>query len=278
MFQPLLGLGELGFSDYDLERYRRLIQHPYGLILVTGPTGSGKTTTLYASLTEIQSTQKNMVTLEDPVEYVLPFLQQTQMNPKIGFDFARGMRSILRQDPDVVMVGEIRDKETAEIAIHAALTGHLVFSTLHTNDAAGATVRLINMGVEPFLITSSLLGVLAQRLVRCTCKSCRIEYEAKAVSLKKLGIDENAHKFFKGQGCPVCMQSGYKGRIGIFELLTMDDALRSLIMSKTSSNKIKTQARRSGMQTLLESGIQKVKVGITTPEEVLLAAQEAEEA
>ena len=272
----LLNLDQLGFSARDLERYRQLVRHSYGLILVTGPTGSGKTTTLYATLNEIKTAEKNMITLEDPVEYRLPFVQQTQVNPAIGFDFARGLRSILRQDPDIIMVGEIRDKETAEIAIHAALTGHLVFSTLHTNDAAGATVRLVNMGVESFLITSALLGVLAQRLVRCICPDCRQEYKVSAEALKKLSLDKETSTFYRGSGCPKCLNSGYKGRLGIFELLIPDDKTRNLILSRPSAEVIKRQAKENGMMTLKESGIAKVKDGITTAEEVLQATQEAE--
>ncbi len=276
MSAHLLNLDHLGFSALDLDRYRQLVRHSYGLILVTGPTGSGKTTTLYATLNEIKTAEKNMVTLEDPVEYRLPFIQQTQVNPAIKFDFARGLRSILRQDPDIIMVGEIRDKETAEIAIHAALTGHLVFSTLHTNDATGAAVRLVNMGVEPFLITSALLGVLAQRLVRCICPSCRQEYKASSEVLKKLSLDTEASTFYKGKGCVKCLNSGYKGRLGIYELLIPDEKIRNLILSRPSAEVIKKQAKANGMISLKESGIEKVKNGITTAEEVLQVTQEAE--
>jgi len=272
----LLGLELLGFSPGDLAKYKNLIHYAYGLILITGPTGSGKTTTLYSSLNEIRSAEKNMVTLEDPVEYRLPFLAQSQINPAIGFDFAKGLRSMVRQDPDVIMVGEIRDKETAEVAIHAALTGHLVLSTLHTNDAASATVRLINMGVEPFLITSSLLGVLAQRLIRCICNNCRKEYVVKKDVLEKLALTKETIKYYKGTGCPKCLKSGYKGRLGIFELFVIDDALRNLILSRASSEEIKSLAVKNGMQTLRESGIDKMKAGITTPEEVLRVTQLSE--
>lgn len=274
---PLMRLEEIGFPPSDLERYRALIRHSYGLILVTGPTGSGKTTTLYSSLNEIKSREKNMLTLEDPVEYRLPFLQQSQVNHAIGFDFARGLRSILRQDPDIIMVGEIRDKETAEIAIHAALTGHLVFSTLHTNDAAGAPIRLINMGVEPFLITSSLLGVLAQRLVRCVCTSCREEQEINNKILEKLGLKDSGIRYFRGKGCNKCLNSGYKGRSGVFELLIPNDQMRSLILSRCSSEELRQLARKNGMTTLRESGIEKLKSGVTNPDEILRVTQEAEE-
>ena len=274
---PLLSLEQLGFNKEDIEKYRRLIHLPYGLILVTGPTGSGKTTTLYSSLNEIKSSEKNMITLEDPVEYRLPFIQQSQVNSAIGFDFARGLRSILRQDPDIIMVGEIRDRETAEIAIHASLTGHLVLSTLHTNDAAGAVVRLINMGVEPFLITSSLLGVLAQRLVRCICSACRKEYRVSKAVLEKLSLEKEVNAFFKGSGCSKCLNSGYRGRAAIMELLTLDDAMRNLIITRAASEEIKRRGKTSGMKTLRESGIEKVKTGITTPDEVLRVTQESEE-
>jgi type II secretory ATPase GspE/PulE/Tfp pilus assembly ATPase PilB-like protein len=274
---PLLGLSQLGFSSQDLERYKHLIAHAYGLILVSGPTGSGKTTTLYTSLNEIKSSTKKMITLEDPVEYRLPFIQQSQINAQIGFDFARGLRSILRQDPDIIMVGEIRDRETAEIAIHAALTGHLVFSTLHTNDAAGAAVRLINMGVEPFLITSSLIGILSQRLVRCICSDCRQDYSASREILRDLSLEQEITHFSRGKGCAKCLNSGYRGRVGIFELLIPDEQIRDLIIQRASSDKIKRQAQKNGMKTLRESGIEKLKQEITTPEEVLRVTQEAEE-
>jgi len=269
----LLGLEQLGFYPRDLARYKDLIHRPYGLILITGPTGSGKTTTLYSSLNEIKSSEKNMLTLEDPVEYRLPFLRQSQVNPVIGFDFASGLRSILRQDPDIIMVGEIRDKETAEVAIHAALTGHLVLSTLHTNDAASAAIRLINMGIEPFLITSSLLGVLAQRLLRCICSRCGKEYSVKKDILHKLGLDQDIISFKKGTGCSNCMNSGYKGRVGIYELLTFDESIRNLVILRPTSEDIKSLACKHGMKTLRDSGIEKIKAGITTPEEVLRVTQ-----
>jgi len=274
---PLLGLQQLGFAPADLERFLGFIFRPYGLILVTGPTGSGKTTTLYTALNEIRSSEKNMITLEDPVEYRLPFLQQSQVNSFIGFDFARGLRSILRQDPDVIMIGEIRDKETAEIAIHASLTGHLVFSTLHTNDTTGAAIRLIDMGVEPFLITSSLIGVLAQRLVRRICSDCREEYKAPKESLKKLSLPESIATFYKGRGCPRCLESGYRGRIAVFELFAASENIRNLILARASSGEIKRQAQAEGMKTLRESGVEKLKAGITTIDELLRVTQEFEE-
>jgi len=274
---PLLGLEQLGFLKEDLEQFNYFIRRPYGLILVTGPTGSGKTTTLYTALNEIKSTDKHIITLEDPVEYRLPFIQQSQVNTEIGFDFARGLRSVLRQDPDVIMVGEIRDRETAEIAIHASMTGHLVFSTLHTNDTSGATVRLINMGVEPFLISSSLLMILAQRLVRKICPDCRREYRVNKNVLEQLKLDKTAFTFYKGEGCPKCLQSGYKGRVAIFEELVLDDKIRNLVIARASSEEIKREAKSRGMKTLYESGIEKMKAGITTPDEVLRVTQETEE-
>ncbi|MBF0483412.1 MAG: type II/IV secretion system protein [Candidatus Omnitrophica bacterium] len=274
---PLTGLDKIGFSPIDLEKYRKIIRRPYGIILVTGPTGSGKTTTLYTTLSEIHSPEKNTVTLEDPVEYRLEFIQQTQINPVIGFNFARGLRSILRQDPDIIMIGEIRDKETAEIAIHAALTGHLVFATLHTNDAAGAPVRLINMGVEPFLLSSSLVGVLAQRLVRCICPECKEEQVVTKKVLERLGINDDRMTLFHGKGCPKCMNRGYKGRSAIFETMMVNDDIRNLINARNSSEEIARKAITCGMQTLSDSGIEKMKAGITTIDEVLRVTREFQE-
>jgi type II secretory ATPase GspE/PulE/Tfp pilus assembly ATPase PilB-like protein len=220
------------------------------MILVTGPTGSGKTTTLYGSLDKINSPEKNIITIEDPVEYRLSGIRQTQVNPKVGLTFANGLRSILRQDPDVIMVGEIRDRETAEIAIHAALTGHLVFSTLHTNDAAGAVSRLIDMGIEPFLVSSSLLAILAQRLVRLVCKAC------------------------SAKGCKECMNTGYKGRLGIYELMMPDDKIRDMIAKKSAHEEIKKAAVALGMVSLRDDGIAKVSQGLTTQEEILKVVEE----
>ncbi len=274
---PLLGLEQLGFYPEDLKRFREVIHYAYGLILVTGPTGSGKTTTLYTCLNEIKSAEKNIITLEDPVEYRLGFIQQSQVNSNIGFNFARGLRSILRQDPDIIMVGEIRDQETAEIAIHAALTGHLVFSTLHTNDASSAAVRLTNMGIEPFLITSSLLGVVGQRLIRTTCPACRESYEANKAVLASLALDhQKISTFYKGKGCAQCNQSGYKGRSGIFEVLTPNEEVRRLILQRCSSEEIRSAAQKAGMNTLRQIGIDKLKEGITTPEEIMRITQEVE--
>ncbi len=274
---PLGGLDHLGFEPHNLSQYRSLLTRPYGLILVTGPTGSGKTTTLYTSLNELKSDDRNIVTLEDPVEYRLSFVQQTQVNPNIGLDFARGLRSILRQDPDIILVGEIRDKETAEIAIHSALTGHLVFSTLHTNDAAGAAIRLINMGIEPFLITSSLLGVIAQRLIRTICPDCKEPYHVNPESFGGLLEKENIHDVYHGKGCPKCLNSGYKGRKGIYEFLMLSEPIKQLILKHSSGEEIRKEAQKAGMQTLYEAGLQKVKQGFTTPEELLRVVHETQE-
>ncbi len=271
---PLLGIELLGMAAEDLLEFKRAIHRPYGLILVTGPTGSGKTTTLYTSLNEIKSSERNMITLEDPVEYRLPFLQQSQVNPVIGFDFARGLRSILRQDPDIIMVGEIRDRETAEITIHASLTGHLVFSTLHTNDAAGAPVRLIDMGVEPFLLASSLIAVLAQRLVRKICPDCKKEQHVAKEVWDRVGLKEGQFKVYHGTGCPKCFNRGYKGRTALFEVLTINEEIREAITRRSSSDMIRNKARAGGMKTLSECGLEKMKAGITTIDDVLRVTQE----
>lgn len=270
----LLGLEELGFLKKNLLDFEKLIRRPNGIILVTGPTGSGKTTTLYAALTTISSMEKNIITIEDPVEYELPLIRQTPVNPKAGITFANGLRSILRQDPDIIMVGEIRDKDTAEIAIQAALTGHLVFSTLHTNDAASALTRLIDMGVEPFLISSSVVGILAQRLVRKICHSCKEKYITKTV-LKDLFIKEET-ELYRGRGCDACRGTGFMGRTGIFELLVVNEEIKRMIEAKKSADEIKKKAIKFGMRTLREDGLEKVESGLTTPEEVLHAT-EAEE-
>lgn len=274
---PLLGLEKLGMSANDLKHYSRAVRRPYGLILVTGPTGSGKTTTLYTSLNEIKSSEKNMITIEDPVEYRLPFLQQSQVHPGIGFDFVQGLRSILRQDPDVIMVGEIRDRETAEIAIHASLTGHLVFSTLHTNDAAGAAVRMINMGVEPFLLASSLIGVIAQRLVRKICPHCKEEQNVTKEVWERVGLKPGKFKAYHGAGCKNCLDRGYKGRTALFEVLTVNEPVRELIIKRSSSDEIRNKAVSFGMKTLSDSGLEKMKEGITTIDDVLRVTQEFQE-
>jgi type II secretory ATPase GspE/PulE/Tfp pilus assembly ATPase PilB-like protein len=249
----------------------RLVEKPHGLFLTTGPTGSGKTTTLYAILSGIYAPEKKILTIEDPVEYELAGVAQIPVRPSRGFTFATGLRSILRQDPDVVMVGEIRDTETAEIAIRAALTGHQVFSTLHTNDAAGAVTRLLDMGVEGFLISSSLEGVLAQRLVRKICEDCRVESPLSATMrdrLKTLGEEEIEGRFFHGRGCEECRGTGYRGRTGVFELLPMRSDLRELILQRRSSTEIKATAHRH-MVTLQQDALKRAAEGITSLEEVL---------
>lgn len=267
----LLGLEEVGLLPEQMELFERLISAPNGIILVTGPTGSGKTTTLYAALNRINSPDKNIITIEDPVEYQLPGIGQIQVNSKIGLTFARGLRSIVRQDPDVILVGEIRDTETAEISIHAALTGHLVFSTLHTNDAAGAITRLIDMGVEPFLVSSSVNAILAQRLVRVICPKCKEGYRPNARTIRELGIsqDEEDIVLYRGRGCDSCLQTGFRGRTGIFEFLVMDDTLRGLMMQTSDSTTLRKAAMERGMKTLREDGVRKIRAGITTVEEVL---------
>ena len=274
----LLGLEQLGFSKEVLDKYNKLITRPHGIILVTGPTGSGKTTTLYASLAKINTVEKNIITIEDPVEYKLAGIRQIQINPKVDLTFSNGLRSILRQDPNIIMVGEMRDFQTAEIAIQAALTGHLVFSTLHTNDASGAVTRLIDMGVEPFLVSSSVIGVLAQRLVRTICKDCKEEYVPTEEELKDIGLLDEPRttniKFYKGKGCAKCMNTGYKGRIGIFELMIPDENIHNLIISKAPTEEIRKKAVASGMVVLKKDGIEKVKLGLTTVEEIVRVTEE----
>jgi general secretion pathway protein E len=254
----------------------KLIHLSHGIILVTGPTGSGKTTTLYTILSRINSPDKNIITIEDPIEYQLKGIGQMQVNPKIDLTFAGGLRSILRQDPDVILVGEIRDGETAEIAIHASLTGHLVFSTLHTNDSAGAIARLIDMGIEPFLVSSSVAAIIAQRLVRKLCSACRKAYTPLPEELKKIGLSDEKPAglvFYRAVGCPECLNTGYRGRVGIYELLLIDDEARGQILNKVDSTTIKNQAIRKGMATLREDGARQVMEGVTTTDEVLRVTQ-----
>jgi general secretion pathway protein E len=279
----VFALEDIGFPPPLLPVYNRLIRQAHGIILVTGPTGSGKSTTLYATLQRIKTPELNIITVEDPVEYQLQGVGQIQVNPKIDLTFANGLRSILRQDPDVIMVGEIRDRETAEIAIQASLTGHLVFSTLHTNDAASAVTRLIDMGIEPFLIASSMLAMLAQRLVRLICPTCR----ASTVPAQEIVRDlsrtaeiwiRDGGQFAQGAGCEVCNGTGYRGRTGIYELLPLDDTIRELIMQRANANTIKAAAVKAGMRTLLQNGSQKVLEGLTTAEEVLRVTQDGEHA
>ncbi|MDH4388301.1 MAG: ATPase, T2SS/T4P/T4SS family [Fimbriimonas sp.] len=277
----MMGLEELGVAPEVLERYRKVIGQPYGIILATGPTGAGKSTTLYASLSEIWSPTTNILTVEDPVEYQVSGIGQMQVRANIGLTFAAGLRSIVRQDPDVIMVGEIRDLETAEIAIHASLTGHLVFSTLHTNDAPGAVTRLLDMGVEPFLVSSSLLGVVAQRLVRRICSNCAEPCGPPSVEfIHALGITEEDLKtanFRKGAGCEKCGGSGYKGRQGLYELFVMDEALKKMVVDRQSANEIKAYAvKNQGLVPLLSDGKRNVLLGKTTPNEVLRVCQREE--
>jgi general secretion pathway protein E len=273
----LYELEELGLDEEDhLHIVNRLIHCSHGIILVTGPTGSGKTTTLYAALKKIDSVENNVITIEDPIEYHLPGISQIEVSYKKGLTFATGLRSIVRQDPDIIMVGEIRDIETATIAIQAALTGHLVFSTLHTNDAPGAVTRLLDLGVEPYLVASSVIGVIAQRLVRLICKHCREEYIPSPESLIQIGIDHaklERPRLWRGTGCPHCLNSGYIDRTAIYEILTVDERVREQIMSRASSAMIKQDAIKRGMRTLRMDGARKVLRGLTTPEEVLRVTQ-----
>jgi general secretion pathway protein E len=278
----LLDLSELGFEDWQLQIMDSLITRSHGIVLVTGPTGSGKTTTLYGALSKINSPDLNILTIEDPVEIQLRGVGQVQVNPKIELTFANGLRSFLRQDPDIIMVGEIRDLETAEIAIQASLTGHLVLSTVHTNDAAGAVTRLLDMGVQPFLIASSLVGVLAQRLVRVLCPECKQAYRPTPEELEQAGITREilaragnaAGQLYRPVGCPECQKTGYQGRTGIYELMLVDDDLRQLVLKNVDSNTIKKKAVEKGMLTLLEHGAFKVARGVTTAAEVLSVTAE----
>lgn len=272
----LLGLDEIGLGPDLLAQMERLITLSHGIVLVTGPTGSGKTTTLYAALSRINSPDKNILTIEDPVEYQIDGIGQMQVNPKIDLTFARGLRAMVRQDPDVILVGEIRDLETAEIAIQAALTGHLVFSTLHTNDAASAVTRLIDMGIEPFLVSSSVKAIIAQRLVRQVCPVCRQEYDPGPDELAEIGIAaEHAPTgpVFRPNGCPSCLETGYQGRSGIYEFMALDERLKSLILKTSDANEIRKAAVASGMVTLREDGARTFLEGKTTLDEVLRVTQ-----
>ncbi|MCH8313780.1 MAG: type II secretion system ATPase GspE [Nitrospinae bacterium] len=263
-------LEHLGFPKHQLEQLLVLINKPYGKLLVTGPTGSGKTTTLYAALDKINTPEKKIITIEDPVEYQMRGINQIHVKPQIGLTFASGLRSIVRQDPDVIMVGEIRDPETAEIAIQAALTGHLVFSTVHTNDAAGAITRLLDMGIENFLISSALLGVLAQRLVRVICEECKQPADLNPGLLKEMGSwAKQGIKTYQGKGCKHCSFTGFRGRAGIYELLIVDETIRGLILAKANAQTIRKAARKAGMHVLRDDGWKKVLRGITTVEEIL---------
>jgi general secretion pathway protein E len=259
-----------------LELFAKMIRSPNGIVLVTGPTGSGKTTTLYAALSEINTTDINIITVEDPIEYRLPGIGQMQVNPKINLTFASGLRSIVRQDPDVILIGEIRDLETAEIAIQSALTGHLVFSTLHTNDAPSSITRLRDMGVEPFLIGSSISGILAQRLVRVICDECRQDYTPSSEELDRIGLsvaELTQGTLQRGGGCEHCLHTGYRGRTGIHEFLVLDEEMKKMILQTSDANLLRTHVCERGMKTLLQDGAAKVLKGITTVEEVYRVAQ-----
>ncbi|CAN2042729.1 Type II secretion system protein E [Candidatus Magnetomoraceae bacterium gMMP-15] len=272
----LLKITDLGLAPERLAVVEELINASHGIILVTGPTGSGKTTSLYAVLSTINKPEINIITIEDPIEYQMQGIGQIQVNPKIELTFARGLRSIVRQDPDVILIGEIRDPETAEIAVQSALTGHLVFSTLHTNDSASAITRLIDIGLEPFLLSSSIIAVIAQRLVRILCPDCKEAYTPDKASLQSIGISPEIlknHIIYRAKGCQKCLDTGYKGRIGIFEIMIMDDAIKSLVLKTSDSNQIKNEALKRGMLTLRNAGVHKVLNGTTTIEEVFRVTQ-----
>jgi len=271
----VLDMSDLGLEGQDHRMMDSLIRRPHGIILVTGPTGSGKTTTLYAALSAINSPDLKILTIEDPIEYQMQGINQMQVNPKIDVTFASALRAFLRQDPDVILVGEIRDKETVEIAVQASLTGHLVFSTVHTNDAPSTFTRLTDMGVEPFLIASSVLAVLAQRLVRILCRSCKVPFEASPLQLRQLGVnDQRSATIYGKKGCPECSSVGYSGRKGIFEFLTVSDNIRDLVMEKANANEIRKHALREGMRSLRSDGANKVLIGMTSIEEVLRVTQD----
>ncbi len=265
-------LSKLGFEKDALAIYERNIVAPYGIIFITGPTGSGKSTTLYSTLRTINSANKNIVTIEDPVEYLLRGINQVQVKPEIGLDFPDALRSFMRQDPDVILVGEVRDRETSEVAINSALTGHLVFSTLHTNDAPGAVTRLLNMGVEPFLITSTVIMCISQRLIRMICSHCKEAYDPSPALLKEMNIqlqEGEKNKLYHGVGCKKCSNTGYKGRTGVYEVMELDDEIRELILTRESAHIIKELAKQKGMVTLRQATIKKVLAGITTIEELM---------
>ena len=277
--EKLMQLRQLGLAKYILQPYQNMVNSSGGIILVTGPTGSGKTTTLYASLAEIDNEARNIITIEDPVEYKLSGYSQIEVKPKVGLTFANALRSVLRQDPDVIMVGEMRDTETAQIAIQSALTGHLVFSTVHTNSAPATITRLIDMGIEPFLVSSSIIGVLAQRLVRRICPDCRKSYQPHPEQLRELGIKEVSfrkldRRFFRGEGCDNCRQTGYRGRIGIHELLVMSEGVKNTILESSDSDTIKKQGLKEKMITLRRDGVNKILHGLTTAEEILTITSE----
>jgi type IV pilus assembly protein PilB len=274
--QLKLGLESLGFSFSDTERVNEILKTPYGMVLVTGPTGSGKTTTLYSCLSLLNTVNKHIFTIEDPVEYQMPLIRQAQVNTKAGLTFATGLRSILRQDPDIILVGEMRDVETAELAVRAALTGHLVFSTLHTNDAVTCIMRLMDMGIDPFLVTGTLDTVIAQRLVRLLCTECREELPAGDPLYQTLHSDPQISKIFRAKGCSLCGETGYKGRTVIYEILKISPALRDMINRRMNVDDIKQQALKEGFRPMFELGLEKVKAGLTTLVEVSSVARAAE--
>jgi general secretion pathway protein E len=273
----LLGLTQIGIEKTLLDRVRNLIQMPEGIILVTGPTGSGKTTTLYSSVSELDATAMNIMTIEDPIEYKLRGISQMNVNPRIELDFAKGLRHILRQDPDVIMIGEIRDKETATIAIQASLTGHLVFSTLHTNDAPSALTRLTDMGIEPYLLASSVLGVIAQRLVRRICPSCKVSYVPPIDELKELNLSDTESTFCKGTGCQNCFYSGYQGRVGLYELMLLTPHIKRQVLQSQDAEELRKIACAEGMIPLFTQGIELIRKGVTTSAEVLRVTRFMEE-
>ncbi|MDA8083432.1 MAG: ATPase, T2SS/T4P/T4SS family [Nitrospiraceae bacterium] len=269
----IVGLENLGFSEADTEKIQQTLRLPYGMMLVTGPTGSGKTTTLYSCLSVINTVNRNIFTLEDPVEYQLPLARQSQVNVKAGLTFATGLRSILRQDPDVILVGEMRDTETAELSVRAALTGHLVFSTLHTNDAISSIARIVDMGIEPFLVASTVDAVVGQRLVRLLCTDCRVPLPKDDVLYSKLSADPATTPLFRAAGCPACSQTGFRGRTVIYEILKVTPEIRKMISRKDPIDEIRREAAKDGFRGMYEVGIEKVKSGLTTFEEVSSAAR-----
>jgi general secretion pathway protein E len=273
----LLGLAQIGMEQKLLKEVRHLIQMPEGIVLVTGPTGSGKTTTLYSAVSELDASEMNIVTIEDPVEYKLRGISQMNVNPRIELDFAKGLRHILRQDPDVIMIGEIRDKETATIAIQASLTGHLVFSTLHTNDAPSALTRLADMGIEPYLLASSVLGVIAQRLVRRICPDCKISYAPSVEELRELKLTASDGQICKGKGCEKCFHSGYKGRVGLYELMLLTPQIKRQVLQSQDAEELRRVACADGMTPLFSQGVELVRKGITTSSEVFRVTRFMEE-
>ncbi len=273
----LVGLEDLGFLTDQRKEFERLINMPNGMMLVTGPTGSGKTTTLYATLSHINQKERKVITIEDPVEYQLDGINQVQVKPQIGLTFSSGLRSMLRQAPDIIMVGEIRDLETGQIAVQSALTGHLIFSTLHTNDAPGAVTRLVDMGVKPYLVSATLQGVLAQRLVRTICPSCREAYRPSEEEIRIFSLKPDASgkfELYRGKGCAACSNTGFKGRVGIFELLVITDEIREMVLNNASSSEIAQVAKEKGMRTLKDDGLEKVRRGYTTIQEALRVIQD----